>query len=94
MKQILEFGASVSFTGVVTYKNATEVAAAAQLVPLDRIMVETDSPYLSPEPVRKERPNEPKNVMYVASFLANLFGMPLSEFESITEQNTTRFFGL
>ena len=50
MKQILEFGASVSFTGVVTYKNATEVAAAAQLVPHDRIMVETDSPYLSPEP--------------------------------------------
>ena len=94
MKKILDFGAMVSFTGVVTYRNASEVAAAAQLVPLDRLMVETDSPYLSPEPVRKERPNEPKNVVYIAAFLADLFKIAIGEFEAQTEQNTIRFFNL
>ena len=57
--EILEFGAWISFTGVVTFASAPEVAEAAKRVPLDRVMVETDSPYLSPEPVRKVRPNEP-----------------------------------
>ena len=93
-KKILDFGAMMSFTGVVTYKNAPEVAAAARLVPIDRIMVETDAPYLSPEPVRKIRPNEPKNVVHTASHLARLFGMPLSEFEHQTDQNAIKFFNL
>jgi TatD DNase family protein len=93
-KKILDLGAMISFTGVVTYKNAAEVVAAAELVPIERMMVETDSPYLSPEPVRKERPNEPKNVVFTASFLADLFGIALSDFESQTDQNATRFFNL
>ncbi len=94
IRLILDFGAMVSFTGVVTYKNAMEVAAAARLVPLDRIMVETDSPYLSPEPVRKIRPNEPKHVVYTADFLASLFNLSAREFEQQTDQNAIRFFGL
>lgn len=56
---VLDFGAMISFTGVATYKNAPEVAASAELVPLDRIMVETDAPYLSPVPKRGTRPCEP-----------------------------------
>jgi TatD DNase family protein len=84
----------ISFTGVVTYKNATEVVAAARLVPLDRIMVETDAPYLSPEPVRKTRPNEPKYVVHTASHLAAIFNLSVSEFERQTDQNAIKFFRL
>jgi len=93
-RKILDFGAMISFTGVVTYKNATEVAAAAKIVPLDRIMVETDSPYLSPEPVRNIRPNEPKHVMYTASHLASLYKISLDAFELQTDENAIRFFNL
>jgi TatD DNase family protein len=94
VNQILDFGAMVSFTGVVTYKNATEVLDAARLVPIDRIMVETDAPYLSPEPVRKVRPNEPKNVVHTAARLAETFDLSLSEFETKTDQNAREFFNL
>lgn len=93
-RKIIDFGAMISFTGVVTYKNAPEVVSAARLVPLDRIMVETDAPYLSPEPVRKVRPNEPKHVMHTASYLASLFGLTLHEFEHQTDQNAIKFFNL
>jgi TatD DNase family protein len=93
-RKILNIGAMISFTGVVTYKNAPEVVASAELVPIERMMVETDAPYLPPEPVRKIRPNEPKNVMHTASFLAQLKGMDLLLFEAQTDANAERFFGL
>jgi TatD DNase family protein len=93
-RKILDFGAWISFTGVVTFKNAPEVAEAAKLVPLDRIMVETDSPYLSPEPVRKVRPNEPKHVVHVARRLAELRGVDPDELERQLDANAERFFGL
>jgi TatD DNase family protein len=91
---ILDFGAMISFTGVVTYKNAAEVVAAAELVPIDRMMVETDAPYLSPEPVRKIRPNEPKYVIHTAAFLATLKGRSIIEFENQLDENAIRFFRL
>ena len=93
-KQILDLGAMISFTGVVTYKNAAQIVAAAELVPLDRIMVETDAPYLSPEPVRKIRPNEPKNVVHTATFLAKLKGVGAKDFEQQLDANAERFFRL
>ena len=93
-RKILDFGAMISFTGVVTYANASEVAESARLVPMDRIMVETDAPYLSPEPVRTQRPNEPKNVMLTAAFLADLKSIPWAEFESQVDANAKRFFRL
>ena len=93
-KLILDFGSMISFTGVVTYKNAVEVVAAAEIVPMDRIMVETDAPYLSPEPVRKMRPNEPKNVVHTAAFLAALKGQSLVEFEQQLDMNANNFFRL
>lgn len=93
-RRVLDFGAWISFTGVVTFKNAGDVAEAAKMVPDDRIMVETDSPYLSPEPVRKVHPNEPKHVVHVARFLAELRGADPLDFERVLDDNARRFFGI
>ena len=94
VRRILNAGCHVSFTGVVTFPNAPEVAEAAALVPLDRLMVETDAPYLSPEPVRKMRPNEPCNVVHTAHFIASLRGLDPAECIEVLDQNAIRFFGL
>jgi len=93
-RKVLDFGAWISFTGVVTFKNAREVAEAAKIVPADRIMVETDAPYLSPEPVRKMHPNEPRNVVHIARFLAALRGVDATEFEAQLDRNAERCFGV
>ncbi len=93
-RKVLDFGAMVSFTGIVTYRNAPEVRASAKLVPADRIMAETDAPYLSPEPHRKVRPNEPKFVAATAAFLADLRGVDTDTFEADCDRNAMRFFGL
>jgi len=93
-EKILDFGAMISFTGVVTFPNAPQVAEAARLVPPDRILVETDAPYLSPVPVRKVRPNEPKFIVHTAAFLAKLRGVEPEEFEQQLDQNATNFFKL
>jgi TatD DNase family protein len=93
-RKVLDFGATISFTGVVTFKNAPEVAEAAKLVPLERIMVETDAPFLSPEPVRKERPNHPKHVVHIARSIADLRGLDHTSFERQLDANAERFFGI
>jgi TatD DNase family protein len=93
-RKVLDFGAWISFTGVVTFRNAPEVARAAKMAPLERIMVETDSPFLSPEPVRTVRPNEPKFVVHVAEFIAKLRGMDPRELERQLDANAERFFGI
>lgn len=92
--KILDTGAMVSFTGIVTYKNAPEVREAAKLVPLDRLMVETDAPFLSPEPHRKVRPNEPRLLAATACFLAKLRGIELEHFIRQVDANAQRFFRL
>ena len=71
-RRVLDFGAWISFTGIVTYRNAPEVQAAAKLMPDDRIMAETDAPFLSPEPMRTAKPNRPAHVMLVVKQLAAL----------------------
>ena len=68
-------GAYVSFSGIVTFKTAVELQAAARLCPLDRMLVETDSPYLAPLPHRG-KPNQPANVALVGAFIAGLRGVP------------------
>jgi TatD DNase family protein len=93
-RKVLDFGAMISFTGVVTFQNAREVAEAAKLVSADRIMVETDSPFLTPEPVRKIRPNEPKYVVHVANRIAELRGLNPIDFEKQLDANAERFFGI
>ncbi len=94
VEDILHLGAMVSFTGIVTFDNAAEIAAASDVVPMDRLMIETDAPYLSPVPHRGVRPNEPKYVAHVAEFLAERRGVALADFVAQVDANAERFFGL
>ena len=91
---ILNFGAMISFTGITTFKSAAHLGEAAAKIPDDRIMVETDSPYLTPEPHRKVRPNEPRYVVDVARFIAEKRGMTQAAFIELADRNAVRFFGL
>lgn len=93
-RRIIEMGFWISFTGIVTFKNAEEIRNAARLVPADRIMVETDAPYLSPAPVRKIHPNEPAFVSHTARFLAVLRNESFESFAADTTANAERFFSL
>jgi len=91
---VLDRGYFVSFTGVVTFKNAEVTRRAAQVVPLDRLMVETDCPYMSPEPVRAQKPNEPALMVHTAKFLAELKGISLDAFAQATTRTAVTFFRL
>ncbi|MBL8962845.1 MAG: TatD family hydrolase [Phycisphaeraceae bacterium] len=93
-RKVLDQGAWISFTGVATYRNAGEVRKAARLVPADRIMVETDAPFLSPDPHRGARPCEPWMSSVTARRLAQERGVPWEVFHDQINQNTTRFFGI
>ena len=90
----LDFGATISFSGIVTFAKSTELHETARLVPPDRLLVETDAPYLSPEPVRKEKTNQPAHVAHVGEFLARLRGVTAEEFARQTTENARRVFGL
>lgn len=94
MRKLLNFGAMVSFTGIVTYRNAAAVREAARLAPLDRIMVETDAPYLSPEPHRGQRPCTPAKSAITARHLAALRGEDWDTFHAAINANTTRFYNV
>ncbi len=89
----LERGAYVGITGIVTYKNAPEVRAVARMVPEDRLLVETDCPYLSPEPVRKIKINEPAFVVHVAARVAAERGVSVEALAQSTTTNARRLFG-
>lgn len=94
--EITELGARGgrgSFTGIITYKNADPVRAAARRQGLDRLLVETDAPYLAPTPHRGQ-PNEPAYVRHTAEFCAGLFGVSLDDLATITTKNARAFFGL
>lgn len=93
-KLALDFGGMISLTGVVTYRNARELQDAARLIPLDRIMIETDAPFLSPEPKRGTRPCVPAFARLTADYMAALRGLSSSDFLRIIDDNTERFFGI
>lgn len=93
-RKVLDFGAMISLTGVVTYKNAREVQEAARLIPLDRLMIETDAPFLSPIPRRGERPCRPWMSSLTARFVSELRGDPLDTFHAAINTNVERFFGI
>ncbi len=90
-QQALALNFYISFSGIVTFKNATEVAEVAKKVPLDRILIETDAPYLTPVPHRGKKPNEPQYVSLVAARIAELRGI---EVKRVAEQTTENFFRL
>jgi TatD DNase family protein len=85
-RRCLDIGAHLSFSGIVTFKTATDVAEAARICPLDRILVETDSPYLAPVPHRG-RVNQPSNVAVVGTFIADMRSIAVDEFARITTEN-------
>lgn len=88
----LEMGLYISFAGMLTYKKSVELREVAAKIPLDRVLVETDCPYLSPEPYRSKRPNEPAWVVQTATVLAKCYGMGTSELMNRTRENTLRLF--
>lgn len=89
-RQALDLGFYLSFSGIVTFKNATAIKEVAQKAPLDRILVETDSPYLAPAPYRGKQ-NQPAYVRHVAEEVARLRGLSL---EAVAESTTNNFFNL
>lgn len=91
---VLDRGYFVSFTGVVTFKNADATREAAAVVPLDRLMIETDCPYMSPEPVRKQKPNEPALMVHTAAVLAQVKGVSLEDLAKATTRTAVEFFRL
>lgn len=92
-KTLVGMGWMLSFTGVVTYKNARKALEVLEWLPLDRIMIETDSPYLSPEPFRGRR-NDSTHVYRVAEVIAAVKGLSVEEAAEATFQNGKRFFGI
>jgi TatD DNase family protein len=89
----LERGYYVSFAGNATYPNASDLRVAAAQVPADRILAETDTPYLAPQPLRG-RPNEPANVVHTLAALAQVRGDDLQKLEQQIDENANRAFGL
>ena len=92
-KIILDMGWYLSFTGVITFQNARKALEVVEKAPADRIMLETDCPYLSPEPMRGRR-NSSLYLQYVAQRVAEVRGIPVEEVAELTMANGMRFFGI
>lgn len=91
-RQAIDSGFLISFSGNITFKKAEDIRSVAKQLPLSRLLIETDCPYLSPVPFRGKR-NEPSRVVEVARALAELHGKDVSEIGNITSQNFLHFFG-
>ena len=93
MRQIIDAGGYISIPGIVTFKNGQTTRDVSVEVPSDRLLIETDSPYLTPVPHRGTR-NEPCRVVHVAETVAGLRRIDLVELAAITTENTRRFYGI
>ena len=93
-QQVLDRGYYISFTGTVTFKRSEALREVAKMIPLDRLMIETDCPYISPHPVRNTRPNEPALLVHTARCLADVHGIPLEEFADKITKTSEMFFDL
>ncbi len=94
MHACVELGMFISFAGMVTFKKSDELRQVAIEVPNDKLLIETDSPYLSPEPMRKQRRNEPALVLHTAQCLAAARECTIEELADSTTQNAYQFFGI
>ncbi len=92
--ECLEMGLHISFAGMVTFKKSEALREVARRVPEDRLLVETDSPYLSPEPLRGRRPNEPARVEHTLRCLAEVRGVPAERLAEVTTANARRLLQL
>ncbi len=93
-RQVLDRGFYMSFSGMITFKKAENIQDAAGYVPADRILLETDCPFLSPAPHRNIKPNEPALMVHTAEKLAQLQDVTIDEVARFTTENSCRFFGL
>lgn len=93
-KPLLDKGYHISFTGTVTFKNSDAVQDVAARMPLNRLMLETDSPFLTPVPHRGKRPNEPKYIPHIAEKIAELRNLSVEDIARETTRNAEHFFGL
>ena len=93
VRQALELGYYISFAGPITFKNSKNAADVVKMVPLDRLLIETDSPYLSPEPHRGNR-NDSRNVKFVAQEVADFKGISLEEVAQVTYENAKKIFDI
>jgi TatD DNase family protein len=92
-EECLALGLYISFAGMVTFKKSDALRAVAAAIPTDRILIETDSPYLAPHPLRGQR-NEPAHVLHTARVLADVRGLPFDAFAAQTTANARRLFRL
>ena len=90
--ECLSLGMHISFAGMVTFKKSDDLRAVAKTIPTEKILVETDAPYLSPEPFRGKRPNEPARVVHTAQCLADVRGVSLADFSRQTTTNAAALF--
>lgn len=93
LKEYLRLGDYISLGGAVTFKNSKIRKEVAKIVPLDRLLLETDCPYMTPVPYRGKR-NEPKYVNIVAEYIADLRGISKSDLVKVTDENTKRFYNI
>jgi TatD DNase family protein len=93
-REVIARGWMLSLTGIVTFADADVLRAVARATPAGQLMLETDSPYLSPEPVRNVRPNEPAHTVHIARCLAEVRNEPLCDLARITTANAAAFFKL
>jgi len=91
-KEFVDLGLHISFAGMLTFKKSDDLRAVAATIPADRLLVETDSPYLTPHPFRGQRPNEPRLVVHTAECLAEVRSVSLSELAALTTANAQRLF--
>ncbi len=91
-KRVLDRGYLLGFTGPITYKKSEALRKVVQLTPLDRLLIETDAPYLSPEPMRKQKINEPALVVHTAAVVASIHGRSIDDIDAITTRNALRFY--
>ena len=91
-RRIIKAGHYLGFTGPITFKKADELRECVRVTPMDRLLVETDAPYLSPEPFRKQKVNEPALVMHVAAAVASIRNISIEEVDRLTTETAHRFF--
>jgi TatD DNase family protein len=91
--ECIKMGFYISLAGPVTYPNAKKPVQVAQKIPMDKLLIETDCPYLSPQPVRGKR-NEPGNILYIAQRIAEIRNITIEEVAYFTNQNAKKFFGI